>query len=256
MQEVSHVLGSREPSRPNHPSETGRTVMLASTTATSSTHERPRQPSIQCAPLAPYADTLMLTRGVLRNCIPSDTATPIVLRVSGASSVLNEDLSDETIITSIEEVIRMNAVGMALSVFVGAPGQHQSIANLAKLVDEGERWHPVVAVTAVGKSMGRDARYLSLASRICGEMGAHIVKTYYCEDFEKVSSTCPVPVVVAGGKKLPERRRSSSHTTPCRPAPWRRHGAQYLPKRVTLAMIQVVRCRAPRASVDEAYELS
>jgi putative autoinducer-2 (AI-2) aldolase len=94
---------------------------------------------------------------------------------------------------------------MALSVFVGAPHQHQSIANLAKLVDEGERYGmPVVAVTAVGKDMGRDARYLSLASRICAEMGAHVVKTYYCDDFEKVSSTCPVPVVVAGGKKLPE----------------------------------------------------
>jgi putative autoinducer-2 (AI-2) aldolase len=147
----------------------------------------------------------MLSRGVLRNCIPSSTGTPIVLRVSGGTSVLQDDLSDETIITSIEECIRLNAVGMALSVFVGAPHQHQSIANLAKLVDEGERYGmPVIAVTAVGKEMGRDARYLSLASRICAEMGAHIVKTYYCDDFEKVSGTCPVPVVVAGGKKLPE----------------------------------------------------
>jgi 3-hydroxy-5-phosphonooxypentane-2,4-dione thiolase len=186
--------------------ETGRTVMLAIDHGyflgpTSGLES----PSTQCAPLADYADTLMLTRGVLRNCIPSDTATPIVLRVSGATSVLQDDLSDETIITSIEECIRLNAAGMALSVFVGAPHQHQSIANLAKLVDEGERYGiPVVAVTAVGKDMGRDARYLSLASRICAEMGAHIVKTYYCEDFEKVSSTCPVPVVVAGGKKLPE----------------------------------------------------
>jgi putative autoinducer-2 (AI-2) aldolase len=186
--------------------ETGRTVMLA---IDHGYFLGPtgglEQPSTQCAPLASYADTLMLTRGVLRTSIPSNTATPIVLRVSGATSVLQDDLSDETIITSIEECIRLNAAGMALSVFVGAPHQHQSIANLAKLVDEGERYGiPVVAVTAVGKSMGRDARYLSLASRICAEMGAHIVKTYYCEDFERVTSTCPVPIVVAGGKKLPE----------------------------------------------------
>ena len=186
--------------------QTGRTVMLAIDHGyflgpTSGLE----CPSTMCAPLAPYADALMLTRGLLRNCIPSDTGTPIVLRVSGGTSVLQEDLSDETIITSVEECIRLNAVGMALSVFVGAPHQHQSIANLGKLVDEGERYGiPVVAVTAVGKSMGRDVRYLSLASRICGEMGAHIVKTYYCDDFEKVASTCPVPVVVAGGKKLPE----------------------------------------------------
>ncbi|HJW74795.1 MAG TPA: 3-hydroxy-5-phosphonooxypentane-2,4-dione thiolase [Thermoleophilia bacterium] len=186
--------------------QTGRTVMLAIDHGyflgpTSGLED----PSVQCAPLTDYADTLMLTRGVLRNCIPSDTGTPIVLRVSGGTSVLQEDLSDETIITSMEECIRLNAVGMALSVFVGAPHQHQSIANLGRLVDEGERYGiPVVAVTAVGKSMGRDARYLSLASRICAEMGAHIVKTYHCEDFENVTSTCPVPIVVAGGKKLPE----------------------------------------------------
>ena len=186
--------------------ETGRTVMLAIDHGYFLGPTKGLEcPSTMCTPLVPDADTLMLTRGVLRNCIPSSTGTPIVLRVSGGTSVLQDDLSDETIITSVEECIRLNAVGMALSVFVGAPHQHQSIANLSKLVDEGERYGiPVVAVTAVGKDMGRDARYLSLASRICAEMGAHIVKTYFCEDFEKVTSTCPVPVVVAGGKKLPE----------------------------------------------------
>jgi putative autoinducer-2 (AI-2) aldolase len=160
--------------------ETGRTVMLAIDHGYFLGPTKGLEcPSTMCAPLAPYADTLMLSRGVLRNCIPSSTGTPIVLRVSGGTSVLQDDLSDETIITSIEECIRLNAVGMALSVFVGAPHQHQSIANLAKLVDEGERYGmPVIAVTAVGKEMGRDARYLSLASRICAEMGAHIVKTY------------------------------------------------------------------------------
>ena len=158
------------------------------------------------APLAPYADTLMLTRGILRTSVDSSLATPIVLRVSGGNSVLEEDLSNETIITSIEECIRLNASGMALSIFVGSEHQHQTIANLAKLVDAGERYGiPVLAVTAVGKEMVRDARYLGLATRIAAEMGAHIVKTYLCENFEKVVAGCPVPIVVAGGKKLPER---------------------------------------------------
>jgi putative autoinducer-2 (AI-2) aldolase len=157
-------------------------------------------------PLAPYADTLMLTRGVLRNDIPSSVDTPIVLRVSGGSSVLEEDLSNETIVVSTEECIRLNAAGMACQVFIGAPHQHQTIASLGKLVNEGERYGiPVIGVTAVGKEMARDARYLSLACRIIAETGGHIVKTYYCEDFERVTSTCPVPVVMAGGKKLPER---------------------------------------------------
>jgi len=239
--------------------ETGRTVMLAIDHGyflgpTSGLE----QPSIQCAPLAPYADTLMLTRGVLRNCIPSSTGTPIVLRVSGASSVLNDDLSDETIITSVEEVIRMNAVGMAISVFVGAAGQHRSIANLAKLVDEGERYGiPVIAVTAVGKSMGRDARYLSLASRICGEMGAHIVKTYYCDDFEKVSSTCPVPVVVAGGKKLPEKEALElTYNSINAGAVGVDMGRNIFQSESPMAMIQAVAAVVHRnATVDEAYEL-
>ncbi len=163
-------------------------------------------PGASVVPLAPYADTLMLTRGMLRTCIPSSIDTPIVLRVSGGNSVLDDDLSNETIITDIEEVIRLNAAGMALSIFVGSPHQHQTIANLSKLIDLGERYGiPVIAVTAVGKDMVRDARYLALASRIAAEMGAHIVKTYYCDGFERIIGTCPVPVVIAGGKKLPER---------------------------------------------------
>ena len=158
------------------------------------------------APLIDYADTLMLTRGVLRNCVDDATATPIVLRVSGGNSVLEDDLSNETLITSVEECIRMNAAGMAMSLFIGSDHQHQTIANLGKLVDEAERYGiPVLAVTAVGKEMVRDARYLGLATRIAAEMGAHIVKTYLCDDFEKVVAGCPVPIVVAGGKKLPER---------------------------------------------------
>ncbi len=157
-------------------------------------------------PLAPYADTLMLTRGVLRNDIPSSVETPIVLRVSGGSSVLEDDLSNETILVDTDECIRLNAAGMACQVFIGAPHQAQTIENLGILVNEGERYGiPVIGVTAVGKDMVRDARYLALASRIIAETGGHIVKTYYCEDFERVTSTCPVPIVMAGGKKLPER---------------------------------------------------
>ncbi len=239
--------------------DTGRTVMLAIDhgyfLGPTSGLERPAE---QCAPLAPYADTLMLTRGVLRNCIPSSTGTPIVLRVSGGTSVLQEDLSDETIITSVEECLRLNAAGMALSVFVGAPHQHQSIANLGRLVDEGERYGmPVVAVTAVGKSMGRDARYLSLASRICAEMGAHIVKTYYCEDFEKVSSTCPAPVVVAGGKKLPEKEALElTHSAISAGAVGVDMGRNIFQSDSPMAMIQAVAAVVhSNASPDEAFEL-
>jgi putative autoinducer-2 (AI-2) aldolase len=172
------------------------------------------KPADTIVPLAPYADTLMLTRGVLRTSIPDTVQTPIVLRVSGGNSILDDDLSDETITTSVEECLRLNAVGMALSIYVGAPHQHQTLANLAKLVDQGERYGmPVVAVTAVGKALtqsgaskeiARDSRYLALSCRIAAEMGAHLVKTYYCDDFEKVTGTCPVPVVMAGGKKIDE----------------------------------------------------
>jgi putative autoinducer-2 (AI-2) aldolase len=157
------------------------------------------------APLLPYADSLMLTRGILRNCVPPERDIPIVLRVSGGTSIIGEDLSKETITTSIEEAIKLNVSCLALSIFVGSKYEHQTLASLGKLVDEGEKYGiPVLAVTAVGKEMGRDARYLSLACRVAAELGAHVVKTYYCDNFEKVVESCPVPLVVAGGKKLPE----------------------------------------------------
>lgn len=157
------------------------------------------------APLLPYADSLMLTRGILRNCVPAERDMPIVLRVSGGTSIIGEDLSKETITTSIEEAIKLNVSCLALSIFVGSKYEHQTLASLGKLVDEGEKYGiPVLAVTAVGKEMGRDTRYLGLACRVAAELGAHIVKTYYCEDFERVVESCPVPLVVAGGKKLPE----------------------------------------------------
>lgn len=167
--------------------------------------ERLEVPRRTIAPLLPYADSLMLTRGVLRTSIDPASEVPIVLRVSGGTSILAEDLSKETITVSIEEAIKLNAACLALSIFVGSKYEHTTLANLAKLVDEGEKYSiPVLAVTAVGKEMGRDARYLGLACRIAAELGAHVVKTYYCDNFEQVVEGCPVPLIVAGGKKLPE----------------------------------------------------
>ena len=158
-------------------------------------------------PLLGYCDSLMLTRGVLRTSINSKFPVPIVLRVSGGSSIIGTDLSNEQITVSIKDAIRLNASALAMSIFVGSKYEHQTIVNLGKLVNEAEEYGiPVLAVTAVGKEIGqKDSRYLSLACRIASEQGAHIVKTYYCENFEKVVESCPVPIIVAGGKKIPER---------------------------------------------------
>ncbi len=161
---------------------------------------------LDIVPLTPYADTLMLTRGILRSSIPPTYTGGIVLRASGGPSILKE-LSDEEIALSIDEVIRLNAAAMAVQVFVGGEFETRSIHNMTRLVDLGNR-HGIatLAVTAVGKDMARDAQYIRLATRICAELGATYVKTYYVEDgFESVTASCPVPIVIAGGKKLPER---------------------------------------------------
>ncbi len=150
-----------------------------------------------------YADALMLTRGVLRNCIDPAIQKPIILRVSGAVSVIG-DLANESIVTSVPEAIKLNAAAVSMSVFVGTSGENKSLTNLGKLVDECEDYGiPVMAVTSVGKELEkREARYLSLVARISAEIGARVVKTYYCKDnFEKVVNGCPVPVVIAGGPK-------------------------------------------------------
>jgi putative autoinducer-2 (AI-2) aldolase len=163
------------------------------------------KPGETIKPLLPYADALMLTRGVLRNCVDPANTKPIILRVSGGASVVGEDLANEGLITSVQEIIRLNASAVSMSVFVGSKYEHQSLTNLAKLVDECEDYGiPVMAVTAVGKELEkREARYLALASRIAAELGARVVKTYYCtEKFEKVVEGCPVPVVMAGGPKV------------------------------------------------------
>jgi 3-hydroxy-5-phosphonooxypentane-2,4-dione thiolase len=165
--------------------------------------EKLEVPQRTIEPLLPYVDSIMLTRGVLRTSLSPVSDVPIVLRVSGATSIVGDDLSNETITTSLEDAIRLNVSCLALSIFVGSKYEHQTLANLATLVDNGERYGiPILAVTAVGKEMVRDARYLGLACRIAGELGAHVVKTYYCENFEKVIEGCPVPVIIAGGKKL------------------------------------------------------
>ncbi len=160
--------------------------------------------SISCR-LIPFADALMLTRGILRTSIPSSHTKGTVLRASGGPSILKE-LSNEQIAVDMEDAIRLNVAAMAVQVFIGGEFETQSIHNMTSLVDMGNRYGiPILGVTAVGKDMTRDARYFRLACRICAELGAHFVKTYYiAEGFETVTASCPVPVVMAGGKKLPE----------------------------------------------------
>ncbi|MFZ5907887.1 MAG: 3-hydroxy-5-phosphonooxypentane-2,4-dione thiolase [Nitrospirota bacterium] len=157
------------------------------------------------SPLSPHADCLFITRGMVRTSLDPRNDVAICLRVSGGPSILGE-LSNEDITTSMEEALRLNAAGVGISIFVGAKNEDRTITNLGRLVNEAERYGmPVLAVTAVGKEMGRDARYLGLACRMAAEIGAHFVKTYYCEDFYKVVEGCPVPIVMAGGKKIPEK---------------------------------------------------
>jgi putative autoinducer-2 (AI-2) aldolase len=185
--------------------DTGRAVMVAFDHGyfLGPTHklEVPRQ---TITPLLPYADTIMLTRGVLRSSVDPESRANVVLRVSGGSSIVGPDLSDEGLTTSFRDAIRLNVAGVGISVFVGSEHERQTLLNLAELVDKGEEYGiPVLGITAVGKELEkRDARYLSLCCRICAELGTHIVKTYYCEDFEKVTASCPAPIVIAGGPKL------------------------------------------------------
>ena len=168
--------------------------------------EKLEVPKKTIQPLLKYCDSLMITRGVLRTSVNANNDVPVVLRVSGGSSIIGEDLSNEEITTSVKDAIRLNVTVLAMSVFVGSKYEHKTIVNLGRLVNEAEEYGiPVLAVTAVGKELGKDARYLSLACRVAAEQGAHIVKTYYCKDFEKVVESCPVPIIIAGGKKTSER---------------------------------------------------
>jgi 3-hydroxy-5-phosphonooxypentane-2,4-dione thiolase len=185
--------------------ETGRTVMLAVDHGYFMGPTRKlEEPRKTIEPLLAYSDAIMCTRGVLRTSIDPESDVPIVLRVSGGASIVGDSLTNEAITTSLSDAVRLNVAAVALSIFVGSAHEHQTLTNLGKLVNEGEEHGiPVLAVTAVGKELEkRDARYLALACRIAAELGAHFVKTYYSDDFEKVVKGCPVPLVVAGGPKL------------------------------------------------------
>jgi putative autoinducer-2 (AI-2) aldolase len=238
--------------------ETGRSVMLAVDHGyflgpTSGLEDA----CVTIGPLLPYADALMPARGVLRTSVDAAAAhgTPICLRVSGGNSILTE-LSNEEITVSMEDAIRLNVSAVALSIYVGAQYQKQTLVNLARLVDEGERYGiPVLAVTAVGKDMARDARYLALACRIAAELGAHFVKTYYCDSFERVVNTCPVPVVMAGGKKLPELDALKlTHKAVKRGAAGVDMGRNIFQSEDPVAMIQAVRAVVHEgASPQKAY---
>lgn len=186
--------------------ESGRTVMLAID------HGYFQGPTtglervdVNIVPLLPFTDALMLTRGVLRTTIPASYPRGVVLRASGGPSILKE-LSNEQLAVDIEDAIRLGVSALAVQVYIGGEFETQSVHNMTRLVDLGNRYGiPVLGVTAVGKNLVRDARYLGLACRICAELGAHVVKTYFCpEGFETVTASCPVPIIMAGGKKLPE----------------------------------------------------
>ena len=161
------------------------------------------KPGETIKPLIPYVDAIFCTRGILRTSIPYNIKKPIVLRVSGGTSIIGEDLSNEEITTSIEEVLRLNASAVGISVYIGSKYEKQTLLNLANLVNRCEDYAvPVMGVTAVGRELEkRDSRYLSLCCRITAELGARIVKTYWCENFEKVTNSCPVPIIIAGGPR-------------------------------------------------------
>jgi 3-hydroxy-5-phosphonooxypentane-2,4-dione thiolase len=237
--------------------ETGKTVMLAVDhgyfLGPTSGLERPGE---TIAPLIRYADSLMLTRGVLRTSVDAINPIPVVLRVSGGTSILKE-LSNEGVTTSMREAIRLNVSAVAVSIFVGSEYEKETLMNLSNLVNEGEEYGiPVLAVTAVGKEMNRDARYLSLCCRIAAELGAHIVKTYYCEEFEKVIESCPVPVVIAGGKKVSEHDALKLSFDAIRDgAIGVDMGRNIFQSTHPVAMIQAVRSVVhEKSSVEAAYE--
>jgi putative autoinducer-2 (AI-2) aldolase len=234
--------------------DSGRTVMLAIDhgyfQGPTSGLERV---DINIVPLIPYADTLMLTRGILRTVIPASTPKSIVLRVSGGTSILKE-LSNEGLAVDIEEAVRLNVCAMAVQVFVGGEYERQSILNMTKMVDLGTRYGmPTLAVTAVGKDMKRDARYFRLAARICAELGAHYIKTYYVEDgFETVTASCPVPIVMAGGKKIPELDALTMASRACQEgAAGVDMGRNIFQSEAPIAMMQAVRAVVHRNETPE-----
>jgi len=236
----------------------GRAVMLAVDhgyfLGPTSGLEEPRK---TIEPLMPYADSIMLTRGVLRTSVDPKSDKPVVLRVSGGTSILKE-LSNEDITVSIDDCIRLNVSAMALSIFVGSEFEKETLVSLAKLVDEGEKFGiPVLAVTAVGKDMARDVRYLGLSCRIAAELGAHIVKTYFCDDFEQLIESCPIPVIIAGGKKTPEMEALElAHNAVTHGAVGVDMGRNIFQSDSPVGMIKAVRAIVhENVSVKEAYKI-
>ncbi|MFC1699648.1 3-hydroxy-5-phosphonooxypentane-2,4-dione thiolase [Candidatus Omnitrophota bacterium] len=221
---------------------------------------RLEKPGPTVEPLLPYADAIMLTRGVLRNCIDAGNSPPVILRVSGGNSILGEDLSKETITVSIQEALRLNVVAVAFSIYVGAKYEHQTLVGLSNLVNQAQDYGlPVLAVTAVGKELAkRDVRYLTLACRIAAELGVQIIKTYYCDGFEKVVAATPVPLVIAGGPKLRTERDALqlAYDAAEKGAVGVDMGRNIWQSPQSLAMIQAMRKIVhDRASVDEAEQL-
>ncbi|MEE9269058.1 MAG: 3-hydroxy-5-phosphonooxypentane-2,4-dione thiolase [Candidatus Krumholzibacteria bacterium] len=239
--------------------ETNRTVMLAVDhgyfMGPTSGLERI---DVSIVPLLPYADTLMCTRGILRSTIPPTFTRGVVLRASGGPSILKE-LSDEEIAVDIEDAVRLNVAALAVQVFIGGEFETKSIHNLTRLVDLGNRYGiPVLGVTAVGKDMVRDAKYMRLATRICAELGASYVKTYYVnEGFETVTASCPVPIVIAGGKKLPELDAlKMAHNAVQQGAAGVDMGRNIFQSEAPSAMIQAVRKVVhENMAPEEAYEM-
>jgi putative autoinducer-2 (AI-2) aldolase len=239
--------------------ESGRTVMLAVD------HGYFQGPTtgleridLNIMPIAPYADTLMLTRGILRSIVPPSYNKGIVLRASGGPSILGE-LSNERIAVNMEEAIRLNVSALAVQVFIGGEYETQSVNNMTRLVDMGMRYGiPTLAVTAVGKDMARDARYFRLACRMCAELGAHYVKTYYIpKGFDTVTACCPVPIVMAGGKKIPEKEAlQMSYNAIQEGASGVDMGRNIFQSEAPIAMIQAVG-KVVHADMNpkEAYEL-
>jgi putative autoinducer-2 (AI-2) aldolase len=216
------------------------------------------EPGKTIMPLVSYADSLMLTRGVLRSSIDPEISTPIVLRVSGGNSIIGDDLSNEGLTVSLDDAIRLNVSAVAISIFVGSKYEHQTLMNLTNLIDECQEYGiPVLAVTAVGKEMARDARYLGLCCRIAAELGASFVKTYYCDDFEKVVRNCPVPAVIAGGKKIEEKDALSlAYNAIQRGAVGVDMGRNIFQSEKPLAMIKAVRSIVHQnLTPDEAFDI-
>lgn len=239
--------------------EDGRTVMLAFDHGYFQGPTRGLERlDLNIAPLAPYADALMGTRGAFRTSFPADGRQALVVRASGGPSIL-KDLSNERLAMDVDDVLRMDASAMAVQVFIGGENETQSVINMTTLVDKGlSAGVPVLGVTAVGRDLVRDSRYLGLATRIIAELGAQMVKTYYCDDgFEDVVAGCPVPIIVAGGKKLPAKEAlDMAYRSIQAGAAGLDMGRNIFQRKDPAAMIQAVaKVVHDDASVDSAYAL-